>query len=393
MRHRRIHVATAADRTSQAVVGGDQVFLQGCTGATLDGEDFVGRGDPAAQAEQAMQNVRTLLEAAGGRVEDICMVTNYTTRHADRAQVYPVIARHLAGVNPVSTGLVVQALSEPHIDFEIDAWAVIPHDRERGHERFRLTNARGGFLMPSLDFGNAKIVRANDHLFLQGQTGMTLDGRDFVGAGDPALQAETAMENVRALLADADADLHDICKVTTYLTDPSYRELVQPVLARYLGDVRPAMTNTVVRELARPELNLEIDVFAMVAAGDGDGRQRLRSSVVDGLPVSQVVRSGEFVFLQGQTGRGEVTAQADQAMQNVAALLDEAGAGAEDICKVTAYVTDPGHRAAIEPVLRRHLRDVHPVLIFIAMEGLADPEHDVVIDVFAVVANPRRASA
>ena len=95
MRHRRIHVATAADRTSQAVVGGDQVFLQGCTGATLDGEDFVGRGDPAAQAEQAMQNVRTLLEAAGGRVEDICMVTNYTTRHADRAQVYPVIARHL----------------------------------------------------------------------------------------------------------------------------------------------------------------------------------------------------------------------------------------------------------------------------------------------------------
>ena len=112
--------------SSQAVVAGDQVFLLGQTGFVMDGKGFVGEGDPAAQAENAMGNVRVLLEEAGARMEDICMITPYTTEHSYRAEVYPVIARHLEGVNPVSTGLVIKSLAEPYIDFEIDVWAVIP---------------------------------------------------------------------------------------------------------------------------------------------------------------------------------------------------------------------------------------------------------------------------
>jgi len=385
---------------SLAVVAGDQVFLQGCTGRARDGREFVGQGDPAAQAEGAMQSVRQLLEEAGGRMEDICMVTNYTTQHSSRDQVYPVIARHLAGVNPVSTGLVVKSLAEPCIDFQIDAWAVLPRDRETGHERFRLTNARGGFLMPSLDFGNAKIVRANDHLFLQGQTGMTLDGRDFVGSGDPAKQAEAAMENVRELLADTGADLDDICKVTIYITDPSYRQIVYPVVARYLRDVQPVSTGVVVKELARPELDLEIDVFAMVsdaAQGRHERHGVTAANYLPGLdfPLSKAVRAGNFVFLQGQTGlaldgsglvgRGDPAAQAEQAMQSVKILLEQTGACMEDIAKVTTYVTEREALASVSPVLGRHLRGVDPTSTTVVMEALADPELDVVIDVFAAI--------
>ena len=99
MAHSRIGagntVGSLCSNGSLAVVAGDQVFLQGCTGRARDGREFVGQGDPAAQAEGAMQSVRQLLEEAGGRMEDICMVTNYTTQHSSRDQVYPVIARHL----------------------------------------------------------------------------------------------------------------------------------------------------------------------------------------------------------------------------------------------------------------------------------------------------------
>ena len=162
--------------SSQAVVAHDQVFLVGCTGLTLDGQGFVGEGGPAAQAEQAMQNVRTLLEEAGAQMEDICLINNFTTERSAREQVYAVIARHLQGVNPVSTGLIVKGLAEPYIDFEIDVWAVIPRDRQRGHQRFRVRNAKGGFAVPTMNLDCAKVIRANDHLFFQGQTGMTLDG-------------------------------------------------------------------------------------------------------------------------------------------------------------------------------------------------------------------------
>jgi len=48
-----------------AVRAGNIVFLRGQTGFTLDG-GFDGVGDPAAQADQAMKNVKVLLEEAGG---------------------------------------------------------------------------------------------------------------------------------------------------------------------------------------------------------------------------------------------------------------------------------------------------------------------------------------
>ena len=54
----------------------------------------------------------------------------YVTDLSYRELVYPVIARHLKGVYPASTGLVVNALALPEIDFEIDVFAVIPEDRD-----------------------------------------------------------------------------------------------------------------------------------------------------------------------------------------------------------------------------------------------------------------------
>ena len=109
---------------------GNFVFLQGQTGLALDGSGLVGRGDPAVQAETAMENVRVLLEEAGARMEDICKVTTYVTERSDRAQVYPVIARHLRGVNPTSTGLVIKAMANPELAFEIDVFAAVPEGRD-----------------------------------------------------------------------------------------------------------------------------------------------------------------------------------------------------------------------------------------------------------------------
>ena len=105
---------------------GNFVFLQGQTGLALDGSGLVGRGDPAAQAETAMQNVKVLLEEVGLGMEDICKITPYVTEQAYRSEVYPVIAHHLRGVNPVSTGIVAKALASPELDFEIDVFAAVP---------------------------------------------------------------------------------------------------------------------------------------------------------------------------------------------------------------------------------------------------------------------------
>ncbi|HEY2890350.1 MAG TPA: RidA family protein [Dongiaceae bacterium] len=109
---------------------GTHVFLRGQVGQDLQGR-MVGTGDPAAQAEQAMKNVKTLLEEQGARLEDICKITVYITDRAYRDAVYRVIGKWLKGVFPVSTGLIVQGLARPEWVMEIDAWAVIPDERAK----------------------------------------------------------------------------------------------------------------------------------------------------------------------------------------------------------------------------------------------------------------------
>ena len=108
----------------QVVKAGNLIFLRGQVGSDFEG-NVIGIGNPAAQTEQAMRNVKKLLEEAGADLEDICKITVYITDRAYREEVYEVIGKWLKGVFPVSTGLIVQGLAKPEWVMEIDVIAVI----------------------------------------------------------------------------------------------------------------------------------------------------------------------------------------------------------------------------------------------------------------------------
>jgi enamine deaminase RidA (YjgF/YER057c/UK114 family) len=111
----------------QAIVAcGRTVFLRGQVGQDLDTGKSVGIGDAAAQADQAMRNIKTLLAEAGATPEHICKIVVYITDPRYREAVYRTIGGHLKGVFPVSTGLVISALARPEWVVEVDATAVIP---------------------------------------------------------------------------------------------------------------------------------------------------------------------------------------------------------------------------------------------------------------------------
>jgi enamine deaminase RidA (YjgF/YER057c/UK114 family) len=115
------------DLSMSVAARGTQIFLRGQVGQDLKGR-MVGVGDPAAQTEQAMSNVKVLLEEQGARLEDICKITIYITDRAYREPVYSVVGRHLKGVFPCGTGLIVNGLALPEMLVEIDIEAVIPTD-------------------------------------------------------------------------------------------------------------------------------------------------------------------------------------------------------------------------------------------------------------------------
>jgi enamine deaminase RidA (YjgF/YER057c/UK114 family) len=113
----------------QAVVArGRMVFVRGQVGQDLETAANVGVGDPAAQAEQAMSNIKQLLSEAGATLEHICKITIYITDPRYRESVYRTIGQWLKGVFPVSTGIVVAGLARPEWLVEVDVTAVIPDE-------------------------------------------------------------------------------------------------------------------------------------------------------------------------------------------------------------------------------------------------------------------------
>ena len=116
------------DLCQTVVAKGSMVFVRGQIGQNLDTSENVAIGDAAGQTEQAMANIKMLLEEAGSKLDHVCKITIYIVDPRYREQVYRVVGKWLKGVYPVSTGIVVSALARPEWLVEIDATAVIPED-------------------------------------------------------------------------------------------------------------------------------------------------------------------------------------------------------------------------------------------------------------------------
>jgi enamine deaminase RidA (YjgF/YER057c/UK114 family) len=111
--------------------------------------------------------------------------------------------------------------------------------------------------------------------------------------------------------------------------------------------------------------------------------------------LAQAVVAGGVVYLRGQIGQdldtrksvgvGDVEAQADKAMANIAMLLEEAGSSLDDVVKVTVYLVDVRYREAVYRTMGRWLKGVHPVSTGIVVSALARPEWLVEIDAVAVM--------
>ena len=133
------------------------------------------------------------------------------------------------------------------------------------HQRFRKFNTRDAYPEQTLDNDVCMVVRANNTVYVRGQTAMDLDGK-IVGIGDAAAQTENAMACAKVLLEEAGSSLQDVVKIVTYITDRAYREPVYRVVGKWLKGVYPVSTGIIVQGLAKPEYLMEIDIIAEIPA-------------------------------------------------------------------------------------------------------------------------------
>ena len=114
----------------------------------------------------------------------------------------------------------------------------------------------------------------------------------------------------------------------------------------------------------------------------------------------QAVVAGNTVYVRGQIGQdldtsasvgiGDVEAQTEQAMANIAQLLHEAGAQMEHLVKLTIYIVDPRYRETVYRTIGRRTKGVHPISTGLVISALARPEWLVEIDAIAVIPDAER---
>lgn len=95
-------------------------------------------------------------------------------------------------------------------------------------------------------------------------------------------------------------------------------------------------------------------------------------------PYSQAIRAGGLVFTAGQVGAEPSTgnlldgiaAQADQALRNLASVLEAAGTGFDRVVKTTIMLVDMADFAAVNEVYARHLSPPYPARTTVAVRAM-----------------------
>ena len=108
------------------------------------------------------------------------------------------------------------------------------------------------------------------------------------------------------------------------------------------------------------------------------------------------VPAGQLVFVSGQVarnsqgetvGKGDITAQTRQVMENIKAVLESAGATMDDVVKVGVFVTNlEEHFAQIHEVRAQYFRKDYPASTMVEVKALANK--DLLIEMEAVAVIP-----
>lgn len=118
------HVSEPPPQTwSNCLVIGNQVFVAGMTARS--GNEVAGGPSMYEQSKAVLTKIKHLIEAAGGRMNDIVKVNIFVTDIKRREEVWQARREFFTGDFPVSTLVEVSALAAPELLVEIEAVALL----------------------------------------------------------------------------------------------------------------------------------------------------------------------------------------------------------------------------------------------------------------------------
>jgi reactive intermediate/imine deaminase len=119
--------------------------------------------------------------------------------------------------------------------------------------------------VPQAGYSHAVKVTGSELIFVAGQISRDKNG-NIVGVDDIEAQTKQVLENLRAVLEEANSGLDDVVWTEIYLTDMTNRDRMFSIYSKCFSNSPPPNVLIEVRGLARKEFLVEI---AAIAAPDG----------------------------------------------------------------------------------------------------------------------------
>ena len=218
---------------------------------------IIGAGDVVAQTRAIFEKAGKMLTALGVGFDRVVKTCDYITPAA--LTTYKGTGRvrkeRLGPVYPGAAGILMPRLVHPEalIQYDFIATRDTPVAVNPGWTRYQ-----------KLTYSPA--VRAGKLLFMSGQGSLDPATERVVHDGDVVAQAEYTYGNVLKVLEAAGAGPQNLVKTIEYVTPaglPRYRDVAK-VREKLLREPWPASTGLICEALLRPEMQIEIDPFAVL---------------------------------------------------------------------------------------------------------------------------------
>jgi reactive intermediate/imine deaminase len=336
---------------SPAIDAGDYVYVSGQGPLRPDGSTPTNFAD---QVRQSLENIKTVVEAAGLAMDHVVYVQVYLDDMSHYELLDKAFAEFFPKVPPARGVLGVARLPEPSV--QINAVAV----RDlKGKQAVDLPNFKPN---KAYSFG----MLTHDRLFVSTMLGSD-PATDKVPA-NPAAQVDFALDRLKMVVEAAGLTLGNMVFVNPYLTSKIPMRIMNEHYARRFefGNT-PGRATIEVSSL--PE-GAHI-AYTGVAVRDLTQRRAIRPKNMPPSPTaSPCVFAGDTLYCSAKSGfipgpNGGVFAastadQVRQTMRNQLDNLEEAGMKFDQVVSTTIYLDDLSESAAFGKVYRKYFSGVLP---------------------------------
>jgi reactive intermediate/imine deaminase len=336
---------------SPAIDAGDYVYVSGQGPRRSDGSTPTVF---AEQVRQSLENVKTVVEAAGLTMDHVVYVQVYLDDMKQYGTLDKVFAEFFPKMPPARGVLGVARLPEPSV--QINAVAV--RDLQ-GKQAVPLPNVN-----PNKAYSMGMLT--HDRLFVSTMLGT--DASNGSVPQDPATQVDVALDHLKMVVEAAGLTLSNMVFVNPYLTsDIPTRIMNEHYARRFEFGNTPGRATIQVSSL--PE-GAHI-AYTGVAVRDLTQRRSIRPKNMPPSPTaSPCVFAGDTLYCSAKSGfipgpNGGVFAattadQARQTMRNLLDNLEEADMKFDQVVSTTIYLDDLSESGAFGKVYRKYFGGALP---------------------------------